>query len=1005
MYPYGPVPWIGSLANGMQDMEVPLGNSGLSFNYAYGRQHSTFCGDGVVDPREECDPGLHSYWYSHWGWGYHYLWYWFYDWYGNGCVPSSHLAGDWTEVLGDEAGQLCVRRPVCGNGTVEAWGQHPPETDDLKFEDEECEIGDEFCYQCKWIDPPAEASCGNGVLENLFGVQEECDDGNRDNGDGCNWNCKEEWEDADSGRCDDGNEGAGDGCSGTYIETCGNNSVDQFEECDDGEDGSPDCLGCPVGQTTCHPRFCAYREQASRAPGQGLGPQSRSFRGDSRHYGGWEYAYHYWYSQEAWGWAPVAGGTLSVGERYGMHHLHGGGSSSDQNQFEVLMDLNVEMSLAGQVFLAVGPFTRHDPDLPQMQASIQGEVVGTTISTVFPIGQVVGPEPLPADHPLAGTDPGRFEQRQWIDITQHVQTAIGDGATHLKFYVDHSTGYFPPMAVSLRDCVSITRPDGSFVRYWATGGNCGQGVGPWTALPGFEGELSKSGDSLVESFPGGTEFLYENPNGIGHVLTEITGRTARSGLLGDRVYYEYNAKNMVTSAKNAFGVGVTLTYDAKEYFKIVSIEDTSGLNYPIEYSQDPEDWLSIFLSLPGGLGWDTKLGVNRWWWSYHTGYWGYRGAQGARVAQDTGSGDVNIFTAGPGYRSRSPGEVLFTRRADNEEDGTRSLYTYLGESGYYREIYKGARLWKRQWFTSWNPYPSPAQVAEEIHEFDDRHNLTRLDTVAGHVWQFAYDANDDMTSMTDPQGKTTTWQYSAGPLYPSHVTRDGLTWAMEYDEFGGITKLTNPLGEVTTYERDSAGNLTRVKDNWNETLYRASYSGPQRAGNQGQMPYYGRINWEKDRYNQRIEYTYRFSSGNAGGYPVEIVGPNTKASWDRTAAGFVQSYRPPEGYADDGGWSSISVQRDAANRVIGQSFSSLFSDSYTYHPSGALSYSDHCGPNGNCVSKAVDLQSHTYDRPNWWYWGWFGSGDDNNVTEVHQATVNGHVVQSDRIPFTKWAPW
>jgi cysteine-rich repeat protein len=56
--------------------------------------------------------------------------------------------------------------------------------------------------------------CGDGLLNHLAG--EECDDGNRTNGDGCSAQCK--------------------------LELCGNNKMDPGEGCDDGNRTNGD--GC-----------------------------------------------------------------------------------------------------------------------------------------------------------------------------------------------------------------------------------------------------------------------------------------------------------------------------------------------------------------------------------------------------------------------------------------------------------------------------------------------------------------------------------------------------------------------------------------------------------------------------------------------------------------------------------------------------------------------------------------------------------------------------------------
>ncbi len=92
------------------------------------------------------------------------------------------------------------------------------------------------------------ADCGNGVLDG----EELCDDGNRDNTDGCLNSCVP----ASCGdgvirvgveQCDDGNLASGDGCSADCMTeevepVCGNGVVEAGEQCDDGNRSNGD--GC-----------------------------------------------------------------------------------------------------------------------------------------------------------------------------------------------------------------------------------------------------------------------------------------------------------------------------------------------------------------------------------------------------------------------------------------------------------------------------------------------------------------------------------------------------------------------------------------------------------------------------------------------------------------------------------------------------------------------------------------------------------------------------------------
>jgi len=87
--------------------------------------------------------------------------------------------------------------------------------------------------------------CGNGKID----PGEECDDGNKKDGDGCSSSCKLEF--CGNGvrepgeQCDDGNAISGDGCSvSCKFEVCGDGVLQPTlgEQCDDGNAISGD--GC-----------------------------------------------------------------------------------------------------------------------------------------------------------------------------------------------------------------------------------------------------------------------------------------------------------------------------------------------------------------------------------------------------------------------------------------------------------------------------------------------------------------------------------------------------------------------------------------------------------------------------------------------------------------------------------------------------------------------------------------------------------------------------------------
>ncbi len=171
---------------------------------------ATSCGNGVLDPGEQCDDG--------------------------------------NIIDGDRCSALC-RVEECGNNVID------------QSAGEECDdnntIGGDGCSaNCR------RESCGNGITD----VGEECDDGNLANQDGCTGTpieisdgmggtkrspepcmsrevCGNGIVDFQVGEvCDDGNTVSGDGCNSDCRsgEGCGNGIVDPGEECDDGDNDNND---------------------------------------------------------------------------------------------------------------------------------------------------------------------------------------------------------------------------------------------------------------------------------------------------------------------------------------------------------------------------------------------------------------------------------------------------------------------------------------------------------------------------------------------------------------------------------------------------------------------------------------------------------------------------------------------------------------------------------------------------------------------------------------------
>jgi fibro-slime domain-containing protein len=234
---------------------------------------SLTCGNGRIDPGEECDDGNTS------------------DTPVDGCTSLCQMVANWDCP---NPGQPCVFIAKCGNGIL---------TSNEACDDGNTVGGDGCSADCSTVEPGWQCRvpgkrcvplCGDGVITG----SEQCDDGNDMSGDGCSSTCliepgsacptpgqaciqsicgngkQESGEACDLGPLNGLFNGDGTGCSKTCTKepvcrnaagktqacatSCGNGNVEAGEDCDDGNlvDGDGCSSTCKVeGGFTCSPQM------------------------------------------------------------------------------------------------------------------------------------------------------------------------------------------------------------------------------------------------------------------------------------------------------------------------------------------------------------------------------------------------------------------------------------------------------------------------------------------------------------------------------------------------------------------------------------------------------------------------------------------------------------------------------------------------------------------------------------------------------------------------------
>jgi len=219
-----------------------------------GQVQSVTCGNGALDPGEQCDDGPGNS-----------------DSRPDACrVRCAHPA------CGDNVRDA---NEACDQGTANAAGEPdacrtdctlPHCGDGVRDRDEECDTGalrsDTEPGACRTACKLAR--CGDGVRD----PNEACDDANSIDTDACRIDCRS----ATCGdgvrtlgeECDDGNVTNGDGCQSTCrLPICGDGVLDRGEACDDGNSASndgcrSDCtVGCTADSACDDARFCNGAER------------------------------------------------------------------------------------------------------------------------------------------------------------------------------------------------------------------------------------------------------------------------------------------------------------------------------------------------------------------------------------------------------------------------------------------------------------------------------------------------------------------------------------------------------------------------------------------------------------------------------------------------------------------------------------------------------------------------------------------------------------------------
>jgi len=180
----------------------------------------------------------------------------------------------------------------------------------------------------------------------------------------------------------------------------------------------------------------------------------------------------------------------------------------------------------------------------------------------------------------------------------------------------------------------------------------------------------------------------------------------------------------------------------------------------------------------------------------------YYNSSSSATLKDLGKGwvmgtgaDVGLTVAQNGdvtYAGPSGYQIVFTKNPDG---------TYTSPTGIDATLTKPG-----------STYTLTFQKSGEKYNFSSGGFLTSDVDKNGNQISFAYNGNNNLVSITDTQGRVTTFAYTAQPFKVSSMTdSSGRVYSYGYDGSSYVTSYTDPAGGVTSFAY-TEGKLTRITD-------------------------------------------------------------------------------------------------------------------------------------------------------------------------------------------------
>jgi YD repeat-containing protein len=250
---------------------------------------------------------------------------------------------------------------------------------------------------------------------------------------------------------------------------------------------------------------------------------------------------------------------------------------------------------------------------------------------------------------------------------------------------------------------------------------------------------------------------------------------------GRRTTLVYDDRGNVTSVTDARGKTVTMLYDQND--NVTSVTDADGFKTAMEYDANAN--LTRVTNALGASAVYEFTPQNRI----------------ASITDALGRKGTGVFDA-RGNLSAFVNADGVTTRLEYDESGRQTAFVDAG-GGVTRFEYTGSGSWPTR-----IQFPDGAERRIEYNSFGD---VIRKIDENGHELRFEYDAARRLTRMVNAGGFESILTYE-GSNVASVTDSQGRVTSYDYDAVGRLTSVTDPIGGVSRYEYDAVGMLIRETD-------------------------------------------------------------------------------------------------------------------------------------------------------------------------------------------------